>query len=243
VSTPPLFFVEHLPAGDRVLLDGDEGRHAARVRRVGVGEAVLIADGLGAVADCRVTAVAEDTVELAVVQRRVLTPPDPLLIVAQAPPKGDRAELAVELMTEVGVDEIVPWPSERAVVRWRDGRDAKAIERWRRTAREAAKQSRRPRVPMVSDPLATPELISRFAGARLLVLHEDADERLVSVPLPDAGPILLVVGPEGGVSDGELADFAAAGGAAVRLGDTVLRSSTAGAAAVSVLSARLGRWG
>ena len=243
MSTPPLFFVEHLPESERVRLTGDEARHAARVRRLSVGEAVQVADGLGAVADCTIAAIDDRSVELDVHDWRTVPLPDPMVVVAQAPAKGERAELAVELMTELGVDEIVPWPAERSVVQWRDGRDAKAVERWRRTAREAAKQSRRARVPIVADPMPTDRLIERFGAARILVLHESADERIATVPLPAAGPIVLVVGPEGGVSSGELAAFAQAGASPVRMGDPVLRSSTAGSAALAALSVRLGRWG
>jgi 16S rRNA (uracil1498-N3)-methyltransferase len=243
VSTPPLFFVDHLPRGERVQLTGEEARHAARVRRVAVGEAVLVADGLGAVADCDVLAIADSTVELAVRDWRTVPLPDPLLVVAQAPAKGDRAELAVELMTELGVDEVVPWTAERAVVKWRDGRDVRALERWRRSAREASKQSRRPRVPIVADPMTTGQLVERFATDRILVLHEQGDDRLAATPLPQHGALVLVVGPEGGVSDAELAQFTAGGAVAVRLGDQVLRTSTAGAAALAAVSLRLGRWG
>lgn len=243
MSTPPLFFVDHLPAGEQVVLTGEEARHAAKVRRVTVGEAVLVADGLGAIADCVVTAVEENSVALAVQDWRTVPLPDPLLVVAQAPPKGDRAELAVELMTELGVDEIVPWLAERAIVRWRDGRDVRALQRWRRTAREAAKQSRRPRVPLVAEAMTTAQLVDRFAAQRILVLHEDAEDRLAGCALPATGMILLVVGPEGGVTGDELASFTAAGATAVRLGDPVLRTSTAGAAACAALSLRLGRWG
>jgi 16S rRNA (uracil1498-N3)-methyltransferase len=147
------------------------------------------------------------------------------------------------LLTELGVDEIVPWAAERAVVKWRDGRDARALERWRRAAREAAKQSRRPRLPVVHDPASTAELVQRFASGCMLVLHESASEPLAHVALPASGPILLVVGPEGGVSDAELATFTAGGAQPVRLGEPVLRTSTAGAAAVVAVSLALGRWG
>jgi 16S rRNA (uracil1498-N3)-methyltransferase len=242
VSTPPLFFVDHLPSEQRFTLTGDEGRHAARVRRVAVGEAVRIADGLGGLADSVVIEVLPDGVELEITAWHTVELPDPLLVVAQAPPKGDRAELAVELMTELGVDEIIPWAAERAVVKWRDGRDARALERWRRTAREAAKQSRRPRVPIVADPMTTGQLIDRLSSQCILVLHEDATQPLATAALPASGQIVLVVGPEGGVSDGELASFAEAGATHVRLGGPVVRTSTAGAAALAALSIRLGRW-
>lgn len=242
MSTAPLFFVEHLPRGPRLVLDGDEGRHAARVRRLGVGEAVLIADGLGAVADCVVASVLPGGLELDVVDWRHLAAPDPYLVVVQALPKGDRAELAVELSTELGADEIVPWSASRSIAQWREGRGDKALEKWRRTAREAAKQSRRPRVPTVTDLASTEDVAVRIAAACGLVLHESAERSLASVGLPGTGEVVVVVGPEGGVSDAELAAFAAAGAVPVRLGEPVLRTSTAGAAALAALSLRLGRW-
>jgi 16S rRNA (uracil1498-N3)-methyltransferase len=243
VATPPLFFVAHLPATPRVRLDGEEGRHAARVRRLGVGEPVLVADGLGAVADCVVAAVLPDGLDLDVVDWRHVGPPDPYLVLVQALAKGDRGELAVELATELGADEIVPWAAARSIVQWRDGRDGKGLERWRRTAREAAKQSRRPRLPVVPDVVSTQDVAARLRGAAAgLVLHEAAGRPLSAAALPNGGELVVVVGPEGGIDDEELDAFAAAGATAVRLGDPVLRTSTAGAAALAALSIRLGRW-
>ncbi|MCU1658527.1 MAG: rRNA ((1498)-N(3))-methyltransferase [Pseudonocardiales bacterium] len=243
MSTPPLFFVDHLPAGPQLRLDGDEGRHAARVKRLLVGEAVLISDGLGAVADCVVAAVRPDGLELAVRDRRQVEPPDPWVVVVQALPKGERAELAVELLTELGVDEIVPWASSRSVVHWRGGRGDTALLRGRRTAREAAKQSRRPRVPVVTDAASTADVLARLASACGLLLHESAALPLASADLPASGQIVLVVGPEGGITDDEITGMTSAGAEAVRLGDPVLRTSTAGAAALAAVSVRLGRWG
>ena len=243
MSTPPLFFVDHLPREPRLRLDGAEGHHAARVRRVVVGEAVLVADGLGAVADCVVVEVLADAVELDVRDRRTLPLPDPMLVVVQALPKGERSELAVELCTELGVDEIVPWSAQRCVAQWRGERADRGVEKWRRTAREAAKQSRRPRVPIVTDLASTAEVAGRIGAAGVgIVLHEDAAGRLPDVALPAAGEIVVVVGPEGGLGDDELGAFSAAGAIAVRLGEPVLRTSTAGAAVLAALSTRLGRW-
>jgi 16S rRNA (uracil1498-N3)-methyltransferase len=242
LSTPPLFFVEHLPSAPTLRLDGAEGHHAARVRRLGVGERVLVADGLGAVADCTVAQVFADALELTVLDWRHVPVPDPYLVVVQALPKGDRAELAVELITELGVDEIVPWAASRSVTQWRDDRAAKPLERWRRTAREAAKQSRRVRVPVVTDLASTQDVAARIGTGSALVLHERADEPLARAALPVGGELMIVVGPEGGIAEEELAEFAAAGAQAVRLGDPVLRTSTAGTAALAVLSLRLGRW-
>jgi 16S rRNA (uracil1498-N3)-methyltransferase len=178
---------------------------------------------------------------LRVTARRTAPEPDPRLVVVQALPKGDRADLAVELLTELGVDEIVPWSASRSVAQWSGERGTRALAKWRRTAAEAAKQSRRARVPVVAELATTGRVAARVADAAAgLVLHEAADEALTALALPDHGEVIVIVGPEGGVSADELAAFGAA--RAVRLGEPVLRTSTAGAAAVAVLSARLGRW-
>jgi 16S rRNA (uracil1498-N3)-methyltransferase len=232
--TPALFLVDALPSDDRFALTGDEGRHAARVRRLAVGESLVVGDGRGGLASCVVAAVTDAGLELSVTSRRQVPAPSPRLVVVQALPKGDRAELAVETMTELGVDAIVPWAAARSVTQWHGPRGDRALEKWRRTAREAAKQSRRAWVPEVRDP-STP-ITPTF------VLHESASVPLASVALPPADEIAVVVGPEGGITEAELSAFSAAGAVAVRLGEPVLRTSTAGAAALAVLSVRLGRW-
>jgi len=232
----PLFLVDSLPDGDTYLLTGGEGHHAATVQRLRAGERLLLGDGRGGVAEAVVTAAGRGVLELAMGVRRFVPAPSPRLVVAQGIAKGDRAELAVQAMTEVGVDAIVPWQAARTVVRWRD---AKPVDRWRATAREAAKQARRFRVPEIGATASTADLAARD---HLLVLHEEAMARLSTVDLPAAAELTLVVGPEGGVAPEELAAFEAAGALVVRLGDEVLRTSTAGVAALAVLSARLGRW-
>jgi len=237
-----LFLVEELPTGSEFALTGDEGRHAARVQRLGVGESLLVSDGRGTVLTCSVTAVRADGLDLAVTARRTDPAPTPRVVVVQALPKGERAELAVELLTELGVDEIVPWAASRSVVRWDAARGAKALEKWRRTAREATKQSRRAWVPVVADLCSTAAVAERLRGATSFVLHEEATSPLVSTALGSSGEVVVVVGPEGGVSPAELEAFTAAGATAVRLGEPVLRTSTAGAAALAALSLRLGRW-
>lgn len=241
--TPPLFLLDPLPGGDEVFLGGDEGRHAARVRRLRPGEALTLGDGHGSLAECTVVAVEADGLTLQVGGRSSEPLPRPRLVVAQAIPKGERAELAVQLLTELGVDEIVPWTAARAEVRWRGERAAKALLRWRRTAREATKQSRRAWVPAVAEPATTAEVAERLAGGAGLILHEQGSQPLACCALPPVDELLVVVGPEGGVAEDELVQFAAAGARSVRLGDPVLRTSTAGAAALAVLSVRLGRWG
>jgi len=239
----PVFLVDALPAADVAVLQGSEGHHAAVVRRVRPGERVDLADGAGGLAVCTVSDVQRDRVRLAVLRREQVALASPRLTVAQALAKGDRGELAVELLTEVGVDTVVPWAAERAVVQWRGERGERALGRWRATAREAAKQARRAWVPSVEPLHTTAELARRAAaGGCALVLHEEADLPLSTVDLSSEGEVLVVVGPEGGVTPAELAALSAAGARSVRLGPTVLRTSTAGAAALSVLSTRLGRW-
>lgn len=232
--TNPVFVCEDL-AGDVIELIGPEGRHAATVRRLRVGEALDLVDGRGTRCTCEVLSVGKDTLSCTVRERVVEPAPTPRLTLVQALAKGSRGELAVELATEVGVDEIVPWAAARCVVQWADG---KGLVRWRSTAREAAKQSRRSWFPVVGDLARTSE-VARLPG-RLLVLHEAAEVALSSVELTD--DVVLVVGPEGGITGEELAALEGAGATAVRLGRSVLRTSTAGAAAAAVVSARTGRW-
>lgn len=242
--SPPVFLADpgRLRA-DRVVLDGAEGRHAATVRRLRPGERVDLTDGAGLLAECVVAAADKASLTLDVLSRRTDPAPAPRLVVVQALPKGDRGELAVETMTEAGVDEIVPWAAARCVTQWRPERREKALGRWRGAAREAAKQARRSRLPEVPELASTGDVADRIAAASLaLVLHEDAPEPLSAVQPPEDGDIVLVVGPEGGIADEELERFAAAGGRPTRLGPTVLRTSTAGVAAASVLLAATGRW-
>ncbi|MEU0153917.1 16S rRNA (uracil(1498)-N(3))-methyltransferase [Micromonospora fulviviridis] len=241
----PLFLVEALPTGDTLTLDGPEGHHAATVQRLRVGEELLLADGRGGTAAAVVSAVGRGTLDLRVTSRGYADAPVPRLVVVQGIAKGDRGELAVQAMTEVGVDEIVPWAASRSVTQWRGDRGVRAREKWAATAREAAKQARRPWLPVMAGAPdeSTATVARRIAGAAAaFVLHEEADDRLTTVELPDAGEIVLVVGPEGGIAPTELAAFTEAGARTVRLGAAVLRTSTAGVAALSVLSARLRRW-
>ncbi|MBA2554345.1 MAG: 16S rRNA (uracil(1498)-N(3))-methyltransferase [Geodermatophilaceae bacterium] len=241
--TPPLFLVDALPVADETVLAGDEGRHAARVRRIAVGERIDLGDGAGGLACCVVAAVGRDELSLSVVGRRTVPAPDPELVVVQALAKGDRGELAVELLTEAGVDEIVPWAASRSVTRWSGPRGEKSLQRWRSTAREATKQSRRAWLPRVGDLRDTAAVTALLAAAdTAAVLHEDAPGSLPGLRLAGSGRIVAVVGPEGGLSDDELTAFTAAGAVAVHLGPAVLRTSTAGVVAVAALSARLGRW-
>ncbi|WP_026405570.1 16S rRNA (uracil(1498)-N(3))-methyltransferase [Actinomadura rifamycini] len=242
--SPPVFLAGTAALErDRVVLDGPEGRHAATVRRLRPGERVDLTDGAGLLAECVVTAADRASLTLEVAARHREPPPEPRLVVVQALPKGDRGELAVETMTEAGVDEIVPWAAARCVTQWRPERREKALARWRNAAREAGKQARRSRLPHVPGLASTADVARRLADASAaLVLHEGAAEPLSGVRPPASGEVVLVVGPEGGISEDELAAFGAAGGRPVRLGPTGPRTPAAGVAAAAVLQAATGRW-
>jgi 16S rRNA (uracil1498-N3)-methyltransferase len=238
----PLFLLEVLPDSGELLVDGAEGRHAVEVLRLAPGERVRVGDGQGTVAEGDVVSAGADGLRVAVRARLEVPAPTPEFVLVQALPKGDRGPLAVELATELGVDRIVPWTAARCVTRWRDDRIAKGVAKWRSAARAAAKQSRRPRVPEVTDPMTTREVCGMLADVDLaVVLHEQARRPLSGLQIPREGAIAVVVGPEGGLTDGEVVAFRAAGAEAVRLGPEVLRTSTAGAATLAALSMRT-RW-
>ena len=238
----PLFLIEEVPEADELLVDGAEGRHAVDVLRLTSGERVRIGDGRGVVADGAVLAAGPQGLRVRVAARTEVPPQEPELVLVQALPKGDRGPLAVELATELGVDRIVPWTAARCVTRWRDDRVDKGLGRWRSAARAAAKQSRRPRLPEVTDPMTTREVCGYLGDVDLaVVLHEQARRRLAQLEIPRSGTVAVVVGPEGGLTDGEVVAFRAAGAEAVRLGAEVLRTSTAGPAALAAISMRT-RW-
>ncbi|MBA2446080.1 MAG: 16S rRNA (uracil(1498)-N(3))-methyltransferase [Nocardioidaceae bacterium] len=228
---------------DRVELGGDEGRHAVVVKRLRLGERVTLTDAQGAGADCEVVEVSRRGLVAQVLVRRSEAVAVPALTVVQAIPKGEHAERAVDLLTEIGVDTIVPWAASRNIVSWRGEREANALGRWRATAQAAAKQSRRLRFPEVTALHTTSEVAELVEAADLaLVLHEGAVGRLGEFVLPQSGVVVLVVGPEGGITDDELASFAARGGRPARLGPFVLRSSTAGVVGATAVLSRTPRW-
>ncbi|WP_369044583.1 16S rRNA (uracil(1498)-N(3))-methyltransferase [Sinomonas sp. P10A9] len=252
----PLFYVpagalDGAVPGTVVDVDGAEGRHAVTVKRLSVGEGVDLADGAGVRAVGTVTSAEGSVLGVAVGSiRREQAPPFRLVLV-QALAKGDRDELAAETATELGVDVIVPWQAERSIVRWKGERAEKALAKWRSAVFAAAKQARRARVPEVDPAHDGARLAARVKAARLaVVLHEEATESLSEVlaaVTPDEGAreaeILFIVGPEGGISPAELERFIAAGARLALLGPHVLRSSTAGPAALALAGDRLGRWG
>jgi 16S rRNA (uracil1498-N3)-methyltransferase len=238
----PLFILDRLPETGDVLVDGAEGRHAVDVLRLTPGERIRVGDGQGSVADGEVLDAGPEGLRVAVLARYEVPPQTPEFVLVQALPKGDRGPLAVDLATELGVDRIVPWAASRCVTRWRDERVAKGVAKWRAAAHAASKQSRRPHVPEITDLMTTREVCGLLGETDLaLVLHEQARRPLAGLDIPRRGTVAVVVGPEGGLTDGEVVAFRAAGAQAVRLGAEVLRTSTAGAAALAALSMRT-RW-
>ena len=242
-----LFYVEALPAeGELAVVDGDEGFHAANVRRIRPGEKLDLSDGAGGVAHCVIENAGKGTLTARVLDRRTIAPATPHITVVQALPKSDRSELAIELATEAGADSFVAWQSSRCVARW-DGqaRVDKGLRRWRAVAKSAARQSRRAYIPEVSGVVSTKELVERVRDIQstpVLVLHESATQPIAEVSVADADALLLLVGPEGGIDDDELAALAEAGASVVRLGPTVLRTSTAAAVALGALGVLTERW-
>jgi 16S rRNA (uracil1498-N3)-methyltransferase len=229
--------------GDPVVVEGDEAHHAVAVRRLRVGESVVLTDGAGTSVVGEVASTGKRIFTVTVASVSVDPAPDPAVDVVQAIPKGDRGELAVEVLTEVGVARIVPWAASRSVAVWKGERADRSLARWRATAREAAKQARRSWLPEVTPLASTAEVASLVAVADLaVVLHEEASTPLAGLDVPPSGRITVVVGPEGGLADDEVAAFIGAGAVAVRLGAEVLRTSTAGVAAVSALLSRTSRW-
>jgi 16S rRNA (uracil1498-N3)-methyltransferase len=238
----PMFIVDELAESDELLVDGTEGRHAVEVLRLTAGEFVRVGDGRGTVAESEVLSAGPEGLRVAVRSRFEVPAQAPEFVLVQALPKGDRGPLAVDLATELGVDRIVPWTAARCITRWREDRVDKGVAKWRAAAHAASKQSRRARVPEVTDPMTTREVCGLLGDADLaVVLHEQARLPLAELDIPRTGTVVIIVGPEGGLTDGEVVAFRAAGAQAVRLGAEVLRTSTAGAAALAALSMKT-RW-
>lgn len=230
-------------AGELVRLEGAEARHAATVSRVRVGESIVLGDGAGSVVRGTVESATSALLEVRVGEIERLEPPARELVLVQALAKGDRDELAVQAATELGVDRIIPWQAERSISRWSGPKAERGRERWQVIAREAVKQSMRPWLPEV-EPLADAGRLAQLALSHTVLVLEPTG----TVAFADAAaraadrPLAVVVGPEGGIAERELAAFAAGGALLTRLGPGILRTSTAGPAALSALAVLTGRW-
>ena len=242
----PLFKYElPLAAGQTVLLQGEEGHHAASVRRMRAGEAIALTDGHSTHARGVVAAVASKCLEVKVESVLAISAPTPRFSLVQALAKGDRDELAVQAATELGVYSVIPWQSERSVSKWEGPKVAKSVARWQSISEEASKQSLRPLFATVQSPVSSKELaklISESEG-EWLILDPTASVSIASVPTSPASEFFLVVGAEGGISDHELQLFESAGANRVHLGTGILRTSTAGMAALAFLAGKFGLWG
>ena len=247
--TPPVFWVDEVPrAGESALVTGPEGRHAVTVTRLKSGESVILADGRGTRAAGVVTDVSgKDRLTVRAGRVEFVARPTPLVTIVQALPKAERSELAVDLMTEAGVDAIVPWQAERSIARWSGVKAAKGVDKWRATAATAAKQSRRPWIPEVHELASTitvRDLCGRVhaGGGIVALLHEEGATPFRALDFTGVPEVVLVIGPEGGLTEAELADLTALGGRSVVLGPQVLRTAAAGAVALGALGAVTDRW-
>jgi 16S rRNA (uracil1498-N3)-methyltransferase len=243
-----LFYVDALPdTGALAVVDGDEGFHAASVRRIRPGERLVLGDGAGGLARCEVEHAGRDGLHARVLGRWSVPPGRPAVTVVQALPKSERSELAIELATEAGADAFLAWQAARCVASWEGARVDKGLRRWRAVARSAARQSRRAHIPPVEGVVSTAALILRVrdrvaSGSAVLALHESATERLADYHVARANSVFLVIGPEGGIAPEEIAALTDAGAVAVRLGPQVLRTSTAAAVALGALGVLTPRW-
>ena len=236
--------LSHAEIGQPVGLDGAEGRHAVTVKRMGPGEHLVLIDGFGLRITATITDVqGKDTLAALVDDITTSPEPSPRVIVVQAIPKSERAELAVDLATQAGADEIIAWQADRCVSKWDAKKAPKALGKWESAAVAAAKQSRRTRIPAVRGPMTTRQLCEEISGARALVLHEDATLRLKDLDdLDTAETIYLLVGPEGGIGEEELARLTAAGATAIKLGPEVLRTASASMVALASIGTLTSRW-
>lgn len=232
------------PTTTVVELRGDEAHHAAQVARLREGESIEISDGLGWRAHGVAQSVSKSVVEVTVSNPVFEEPRSLTLTLVQALAKGDRDEMAVQASTELGVSQVIPWQAERSISRWEGDKRSKGVARWQSIAREAAKQSVRSRIPVITDPVATSGLVAACEGAVVLVLDPRATVGIAEWVRANTGAtdIALVVGPEGGISESEIATLAGKGATPVRVGSDIMRTSTAGPAAIAALNALLGQW-
>ena len=242
----PLFFAaigSDSAVGTSFTLGGPEAKHAISVRRMTIGESISVSDGSGVKMRGKVTKVKKETLEISIESIEELFAPKSQLVLIQALAKGDRDELAIQACTELGLFGVIPWQADRSISIWKAEKKQKGQARWQSIVTEAAKQSLRAFIQRVEQVLDSQELISALeVFDQVLILEPEADKSITEINPPAEGKVAIVVGPEGGISEQELESFKKAGFSSVRLGRGVLRTSTAGMAAVSYLQAKLGDW-
>lgn len=238
----PLFIVENIPDRGDLVIEGDEAHHAGSVSRIKIGEKINVTNGVGRIAEVEVLDINKRNIGCRILEVRDEPRSRVVLTVIQALTKGDRARETIELLTEGGAEIIIPWQAAHSIGQWKEDKDAQG--KWRSWAREATKQSRRTWIPEILDLHTTAEVKRRIEDCELaIVLHEDGSERFSQV-ISGATPreILIIVGPEGGISEDEVASFVSAGAHSARLGKPVFRSAHAGVAALSALQSTIGIW-
>jgi 16S rRNA (uracil1498-N3)-methyltransferase len=233
-----LFFVEDLPTtvGSEYEFKNDDANHAIRVLRTQVDDQFMLSDGNGAWSKVGATEIKKKSMTVQVLESGFQEPLATKITVVQALPKGDRSKEAIELLTEAGVDRIVPWLATRSI--------GKTSEKFQITAREASKQSRRFRIPEVTGVAQTDQICQAIRLSDLaIVFHESAQTKLSDqITSGSVENLLIIIGPEGGITDQELAVFTEAGAKTALMGRPILRSAHAGLAAVSAVSALLKVW-
>jgi 16S rRNA (uracil1498-N3)-methyltransferase len=233
-----LFFVDDLPVkvGQSYEFDNEDANHAIRVLRMAAGDVFMLADGTGAWSQVKAFAIKKKSMEVEVIATGFQEALPTTITVVQALPKSDRAKEAIELLTEAGVDRIVPWAATRSI--------GKVSEKFAVTAREASKQSRRLRIPEVTDIATTEQICEAIKLSDLAIaFHESSDVKLSdSISSHNVAHLLIIIGPEGGITSSELEAFKAAGAKVALMGRPILRSAHAGIAAVAAVSALLKVW-
>ncbi|MBX3311334.1 MAG: 16S rRNA (uracil(1498)-N(3))-methyltransferase [Microbacteriaceae bacterium] len=233
--------LENLNIGDQITLEGEDAHHAATVSRLQQGETIQIGDGNGTIYHCEAITVAPKKVVLEILMSSESTKSKPEIWLVQALAKGGRDELAIQMATELGVAGVIPWAASRSIVKWDAAKAEKNRERWQKILREAAKQSIRPHIPQVLGVITSPAVADLATKEQIIVLEPAAGVALSELEI-SGEKVFLVVGPEGGFTEGELDMFEKSGATLVRLGSEILRTSTAGAAAMSALNLKLGKW-
>ena len=231
----PLFFQAELKPASKVTLTGEEAKHAVSVRRMRIGEAIAVTNGLGLKVRGTVSALEKNTLTLEVSETIQDVEPDLKFVLVQALAKGDRDELAIQAATELGVFEVIPWQASRSVSIWEGKKRETGRARWQQIVLEAAKQSLRSFVPKVHEVQSTAELAKSLSSFEMAILLDlSGTKSLKDLKLPSEGRIAIIVGPEGGISSEELDKLATA--EVVNLGSNVLRTSTAGPAVLAALT-------
>jgi 16S rRNA (uracil1498-N3)-methyltransferase len=235
-----LFFVDDLPTtvGQIYSFDNEDALHAIRVLRTGPGEVFWLSDGKGSFSTVKAIEVAKKSMQCEVLESEFQEPLDIEYTVIQALPKGDRLKACAQLLTEAGADRLVFWSSARSI-----GKADKTLDKLDVTVREASKQARRFRIPEIVGPLTTAQVIDEIARTDIAFLfHESATSKLSAIAAPAVKKALIIIGPEGGITDEELEAFTSSGAKIALMGRPIFRSAHAGIAGLAAVQTLLKSW-